>query len=418
MSSIEFFKLLVFSNLNSNDISLNNLSEIFETESKISISKQSLDEKLDADAVAFVKQILELLVKEEITQRLRQANHLLEQFDSVRVKDSTCFKVSGNLSPFYQASSKETGKAIIKIQYEYDLRTGKIYDISLHSYIDQDTSNAEESLEMVKLNDLIIRDLGYVTLKAMIGIKEKGAFFLNRFDMSSNAYEDLTSDNKIDFGKVQSYMKKYGLHYIEKNVFIGDKQRIPVRMVIERLPESEIEKRLRKLERLESRRNRKYSAQYRSCLELNVYVTNIPKESLAGEQISTIYRLRWQVEIVFKTWKSIGKVNLTRKMKKHRFDAMLYAKLIMLCLFQMIFFSVNGMSMRYRNKALSIYKTYKTLTNSLNKIKRSLCKGPYAIRKTLLVFIDLISKKCILEKKKGSISSVEILYMEIQKYSI
>jgi len=415
MSAVEFFKSLVFSNLNTKDVSLNNLSETFEIESSISITKQSLDEKFDVGSVAFVKKMLTGLIKQTILEKSQNLGDILESFESIRIKDATSFKLSDNMSEKYRASSKNTEQSILKIQYEYDLKTGKIYDISLHSYIDSDSTDAVVNIENINKNDLIIRDLGYVVLTVMEAIIEKGAFFLNRFDNTSNAYETETSTEKMDFVKIQAYLKKYNLRSIEKEVFIGDKKRLPVRMIIELLPENEVEKRLRKLKKLESRRKRKYSKKYRASLELNIYVTNISKEKLKTEHVRQIYRLRWQIELVFKTWKSIGKIEQTKKMKTERFESMLYAKLILLVLCHQLFWNIAQNFQKYENKSLSIYKTLKTLINSLKEIKAAIKQGAESMCELFAILTRIICKKCKLDKKKNTISSTEIMQLNNTK---
>jgi len=411
MSSTEFFKSLVFSNLNVKDISLNNLSETFEIESNISITKQSLDEKFDNESIEFVKKLLSILLEQVITEKSQNSGNLLDQFESVRIKDSTSFKLSSNMSKIFRANSKDTEQSILKIQYEYDLKTGKIFDLSFHSFIESDYKDATTTIENINKNDLIIRDLGYVSLPVMETIIQKEAYFLNRFDYTSNAYETETSTEKINFAKIQEYLKKYNLSNIEKEVFIGDKKRLPVRIIIELLPESEIEQRLRKLKRRESRSRKSYTKEYRAILQLNIYVTNISKEKLKIEYVRQIYRLRWQIELVFKAWKSIGKIAEIKKMKPERIETMLYAKLILLVLCSKIFWNLAQNYQKDGNLWLSIYKTYKILINNVKEIKSALKQGLKSTIELFETFARIICKKCKLEKKKNTISSIEIMQL-------
>ncbi len=411
MSASEFFKLLIFSNLNTKDVSLDNLCETFEVDRKISFTKQSLDEKFDTESVEFIKKLLFNLIEHSILETNLKFGDILENFESVRIKDSTSFKLSKNMANKYIASSKNKEHSILKIQYEFDLKTGKVYDLSLHSFIESDLTDAKTNIENINKNDLFLRDLGYVVLPVMEAIIKKEAFFLNRFAFSSNAYETETSTQKIDFAKIQEYLKKYRLQSIEKNVFIGNKQRIPVRMIIEILPESEIEKRLRKLKRQEIQCRKVFSKEYRAHQILNVFVTNIPKEKLAIENVRHIYRLRWQIEIIFKIWKTIGKIEQTKKMKTKRFETMFYAKLILLLLCQNIYWNTTYYVELYQNKSLSIFKTFKTIINNLKEIKIGIKQGVSAIIELFKVLIKIIKEKGKLEKKKNTISSKEIMQL-------
>jgi len=418
MSAVEFFKSIVLTNGSIKDISLNNLTETFELENLISLTKQSLDEKFDKESVEFVKRMLRILLEKSLSEKSQNFGNLLDEFASVRIKDATSFKLSPNMAKKYRASLKNTEQSILKIQYEYDLKNGKIYDLSLHSFIETDRKDARITSENIKKNDLIIRDLAYVSLPMIETVIEKEAFFLNRFDFTSNAYETAEGKEKIHFGKIQQYLKKHKLQQTEKKVFIGEKQRIPVRMIIVLLPENEVEKRIRKLKRTESKKQMKYSEKYKAKLSLNVYVTNIGSEKLPIEQVRQIYRLRWQIEIVFKAWKSIGKIEKVKKMKEHRIETMLYAKLILLILCNEIYWNITLSDKKPGNTRYSIFKTYKILIHHIKEIKIAIKQGIVKSKELFEILIRMILKKCKLEKKKGTISSKEIMELNFKKNSI
>ncbi|WP_412675036.1 transposase [Bacillus mycoides] len=67
-----------------------------------------------------------------------------------------------------------------------------------------------------------------------------------------------------------------------------------------------------------------------SCV--NLLVTNAPSEILPATEVYAFYSLRWQVEIVFKTWKSIFSIHVNKRMKLERFQCHLYGQLLRLCL--------------------------------------------------------------------------------------
>ena len=51
---------------------------------------------------------------------------------------------------------------------------------------------------------------------------------------------------------------------------------------------------------------------------LNVFVTNVSTEELTAQEAYELYKIRWQIELMFKTWKSILKLDVVRKMKADR----------------------------------------------------------------------------------------------------
>jgi hypothetical protein len=60
----------------------------------------------------------------------------------------------------------------------------------------------------------------------------------------------------------------------------------------------------------------------------NVVLTSVPTTQATAQQIATLLRLRWQIELVFKLWKDQGKLDETRGWNAARIETELYAKLL------------------------------------------------------------------------------------------
>jgi hypothetical protein len=57
-------------------------------------------------------------------------------------------------------------------------------------------------------------------------------------------------------------------------------------------------------------------------------ITNVPQEKLSMKEALILLRVRWQVELLFKLWKSCAGVDTWRSRKPWRILCELYAKLI------------------------------------------------------------------------------------------
>ncbi|MGN4817321.1 IS4 family transposase, partial [Bacillus cereus group sp. MYBK163-2] len=113
-----------------------------------------------------------------------------------------------------------------------------------------------------------------------------------------------------------------------KQAYIGEKQQLFARVIFHRLTEKQLQKRRERIAEKEKSKNRTYSEKSKMIAGLNVYVTNIPWEWVPMEQVHELYTLRWQIEIVFKTWKSLFKIDHYRNVKQERLECQLYGKLI------------------------------------------------------------------------------------------
>ena len=59
-----------------------------------------------------------------------------------------------------------------------------------------------------------------------------------------------------------------------------------------------------------------------------VLITNLPAEQFTIEEICVLYRVRWQVELLFKRWKSLVGLSRSRGHRAYRVLCETYAKLL------------------------------------------------------------------------------------------
>ena len=83
------------------------------------------------------------------------------------------------------------------------------------------------------------------------------------------------------------------------------------RLIAWKVPTKVAAERRRKLKLAQKKRGR--SAPTKEALaacDWMFLVTNVPPEKLSAKEAIVLYRARWQIELLFKRWKSIGLVDL------------------------------------------------------------------------------------------------------------
>ncbi len=151
------------------------------------------------------------------------------------------------------------------------------------------------------------------------------------------------------------------------------------------------------------------SADYKARLALNLYVTNTNAEQVSTQNIWDFYRLRWQIELVFKIWKSFCKIDKVKKVQIYRLQCYIYSKLIFILLGWQILWRVAAL-MKEQGKELSMMKAFKTLVGTkFNHMRQVFIKKNTKIDEFLMEFFQISIKKHLLEKRKKKPTSQQIL---------
>jgi len=388
-----------------------------QTQYSVEISKQGLDQRFNQEAVFFLKAALSLRLSKQMSNGTLNC---WDHFKSVKIKDSTRFIVPEKLSTSYPSHGSGGHKAGLSIAYEFDIKSGKVIDLSVHPSIRQDHLDAKESIGTVGPQELLIRDLGFISVDVLSQIQNKGAFFINRLHTNTLVYEERSGEFvKMNYAKVYRFMKAHNIDRLEKRVCIGDQTKLPVRMILELLPDEEVEKKLRKMKHKAKRSKWNLSKEYRDKACFNLFVTNVEPSVIPSEKIRDCYRLRWQVELMFKVWKSNFHIHKLKPMNGYRYQCHLYAKLLWVVISKHIFNVINLCSLKKFNRLMSFMKTFNHLNNSIHYLEAALIKGKaQRLRDLLTILLRFAIKNLYLEEKKNKTSLSQLLKDHIQLVSL
>ncbi len=155
-----------------------------------------------------------------------------------------------------------------------------------------------------------------------------------------------------------------------------------------------------------SKKGKAVSKEYKLFLSYGIFITDLPGR-YNFRALFAIYRIRWQIELIFKTWKSILNINKIRSAKENRIMCEVYGKLIIASLTDKIYLEIQ-----------LIYQVNLSYHKSLQFIKSLAVKWVMAIiedtemHKRFMTYMgDQIARFCKKNKQKNK-KNIETLLQE------
>ena len=394
-----FLMLNVFAQGSGKETSLEDQCNYLQQVFGINMKKQSLDERFNTYAVRFMRSCF----IEALTAGLLDVdiNKVKGVFKRVLLTDATSFQLPACLATYYQSNGGDTSGASIKIHQSYDLLNGQIVDIQLFSGCENDNSYRTSAISSMlpQANDLYLADLGYFDLAAFRQIDQAGAYYLSRFRTRTSLYRK--ADKKAKEIEIANLLPQQVGQVCSHQVYAGKKHRLKTYLLIERVPHQVATQRLENLI-VNAKRNPKWqvSEERKQLCGYNLYLTNAPETVLPVQQCRAIYQLRWQIEILFKIWKSIYNIDQVKKMSIFRFECYLFGSLIALLLSQHIQQLFRNYIWKMEAEEISEWKSMKIIKRNWQWLRDSLLTGINSVKewfKTIFAMLFYTGRK---ESKK------------------
>jgi Transposase DDE domain len=228
---------------------------------------------------------------------------ILERFPSVTVIDSSTITLPDELRERFRGcgGSYDSGAAALKLQTELDLRSGALAHVEIEAGRSPDGATSRQQVRRGP-GSLRISDLGYFALAVFAALAAAGEYFLSRLQFGTHVLHD---GQAVD---VLAWLAHQPGPFVDVAVVLGQEQRLASRLIAWRLPAEQANRRRQKLRETLRKKGREPSAARLAWCAWTILVTNVPAELLTPPEAAVLYRARWQVELLFKRWKSQGLV--------------------------------------------------------------------------------------------------------------
>ena len=314
----------------------------------VPVRSQAVEQRFGVESAALLREVLQEAGGAVLWSEA-SAPELLSRFNGVYVQDGTIISLPAELRDEWRGcggNTPEAGQSSIRVQVRLDLSQGGMQGPWL-----QEGRAAERSGEAheapLPQGCLYNVDAGYFTLTEMRAHGRAGCDWLTAAKAGT-----LLSDERGQCWDLVSFLGAQTGDEVDVQVLLGKNERLPVRLIARRVSPEQAERRRTSANRLvegkpkgvqrpnermrlatgdkrkRQRKRRKTGKARLQVLDWTILITNVAQTVLSLDEVLVLARCRWQIELCWKLWKQVGKVDTWRSAKPYRILTELYAKLL------------------------------------------------------------------------------------------
>jgi len=292
------------------------------------ISPQGLDARLQSPGAAA---LLADVLAGVLAQRLPGAAStlpILQRFAAVTLIDSTTVVLPDELRerwPGSGGSSPRNTQAALKLGIGLDLGTGALIAPSVTPGRVQDRALPVQHAPVIR-NSVRILDRGFWSLPRFSEICGAGGHFISYLQVQTGLLATETRE-RID---LMAWLDDPGVtdQVRERPVLLGVTARLPVRLIAIRQSAEVTARRRRTLIKQARRKGRSPNVAALERAGWNLLVTDLGPADLSVDEAIALLDARWQIELLFKQWKSLQHLARSRSAKPGRRYCEVLAKAI------------------------------------------------------------------------------------------
>jgi len=268
----------------------------------VDITPEALQQRMTARAVAFLQELVQTAFTKLHTGDTICEEGIFAPFPRVHIADSTGFGLPASLAQEFPGAGGSGSKAGAKIQLVWEYKSHTFDHFALIPWNVPDSKYVDTVVELAQAASLLLFDLGYFKLTAFATIAAAQAYFLSRLNHQATVREVVGGRQRaLDLAKSLAY----DTHpLVEKAIVLGAYERLPARLIAVRMPEAIVNERRRRAHAAAKKQGYTPSQAYRTLMAWNLFITKVPTTVWPPKTVAIAYTLRWQVELVFRAWKS------------------------------------------------------------------------------------------------------------------
>jgi hypothetical protein len=288
------------------------------------VSAQAIDQRFTPSLTDFFRRLLASAVSTVVSGN-RVDTELMKRFAGIYLLDSSIVALPDEFQAKYpgcgggkpgQTSSQ------LKLEFRFNISNGDLLGPIISTAPGGDYHTAVQQAPLPK-GSLRVADLGFFSIQHLQEFSAQGVFWLTRLLRNTTIYQA----DGAPIG-MTPWLRKQTHDSIDLPIQLGNRQRLPCRLIVIRVPTQVVRKRRKKLRQAARRINQVVTRDQLEWSRWTLMVTNVPQEKLSVDDAIALGRTRWQIELLIKLFKQNTQLGVSRSSKPERILCEIFAKLI------------------------------------------------------------------------------------------
>jgi hypothetical protein len=296
----------------------------------VEITPEARQQRRTARAVAVLQDLLPTAFAKLPTGDTICEEGLFAPFSRVHIADSTGFELPESLQKAVPGAGGSGSKAGAKIQWGGEDKSPTCAHFALTPCNVPDNKYVDAVVELARAAALLLFALGYFKLAAFAKSAAAQAYFLSRLNPQPTLREVVGGRQQgLDLAKG---LARESCAVVEKAIVLGAYECVPARLIAIRMPEAIGSERRRQAYAVAKKRGDTPSQKPLTLMAWNLFIPHVPATVWPPKTVGIASSLRWQIELVFRAWKSGLHVATVTTTTKHSTLGYRYGRMLLILL--------------------------------------------------------------------------------------
>jgi hypothetical protein len=335
----------------------------------VQVTRQAIDQRFKGKGGKRLVDWLADLVSEATSAavvRRTPVRELLPRFPAIWVEDTTVLTLPDALAEQWPGCGGSAGasRAALKLSLRLDLVSGTQHGPVCAPAKVHDRTLADEHPPL-PAGCLYLADLGYFSLSRFRELAAAGVHVLSRLRAGTKLV-----DHAGRSWDVPAFLAAQQRPRIDVEVQVGAADRFPCRVLALRAPRHVVRARRRQIREERRREGRPAGTAALAQALWTVLLTTVPATQLSLDEAMALLHARWQIELLWKGWKTQGGLRCSRSTQPQHIHAELMAKLLGVIIQQWLLLAVG-----YQPLTSSWVLTVRAIRDEIRRLAQAVWRG-------------------------------------------